>query len=80
MTTTATFDLATDDDDDDELRELVEATRGFDEVAKWSVAVFVCTLLRDRALKAQGVHEYHDRLKARRAETRAAAQPTGKTP
>lgn len=68
MTTRATFDLETDDA---ELRALVDEVR-HDELMKWTVAVFVCTMFRDRALKVQGVSEYHDRLKAQRAATRAA--------
>jgi hypothetical protein len=63
VTTRATFDLETDDA---ELRALIDEAR-YDELMKWTVAVFVCSMLRDRALKAQGVVDHYDRMKQARA-------------
>lgn len=67
MSTTVTFDLASDDP---ALRAAVEAVRD-DPVATWRLAVFCAQQQLEKALQAQGVRKHYDAIHLRARATRA---------
>lgn len=62
MSTTVTFDLASDDP---ALRAAVEAVRD-DPVATWRLAVFCAQQQLEKALQAQGVRKHYDAIQRRK--------------